>query len=521
MSHQPPGAGLQESPDHPSQGPSVTTWKPHKKDSAQTTRQEPKANLLNVIPLDRNTSLCNLDNAAMIPIARPLRPKTPQRILAHLYSPSSTRLLSSSRHGHSHSHRHGSSHHLSRVDDHEIVQLANKTQHPLSLTDLVKHGRPPLSEKSLLSSANFTLSLLPIRLAHRIQALRNLPYIVVSNPNISRIYNNYVHSLSTLLPWWTKGGDSAVRTLDDEIRFTEVLAELVATHTDTIPILARGFLECRRYISPQEVTRFLDEHLRARIGTRLVAEQHIALHYSSQPHFDPQASPTPCPEQPSYIGVIDTALKPAHIIESCAGFVADICELRYGVRPQLVIDGEPDTTFAFIPMHLEYIVTELLKNAFRATVEARDNKEPIVVTIAPEPPRPNQHLKIEVPKETRGEFRSDAIKPLEDNVPGVTIRIRDRGGGISPEVLPNIWSYSFTTFSDDDEFPGSDDGGLNVISSASAGGSSIAGLGYGLPLSRAYAEYFGGGIAVQSLYGWGTDVYLRLNGVGKIQERTV
>ncbi|TIC95541.1 [3-methyl-2-oxobutanoate dehydrogenase [lipoamide]] kinase, mitochondrial [Colletotrichum higginsianum] len=379
------------------------------------------------------------------------------------------------------------------------------------------HGRPPLSEKSLLSSANFTLSLLPIRLAHRIQALRNLPYIVVSNPNISRIYNNYVHSLSTLLPWWTKGGDSAVRTLDDEIRFTEVLAELVATHTDTIPILARGFLECRRYISPQEVTRFLDEHLRARIGTRLVAEQHIALHYSSQPHFDPGASPTPCPEHPSYIGVIDTALRPAHIIESCAGFVADICELRYGVRPQLYIDGEPDTTFAFIPMHLEYIVTELLKNAFRATVEHRDNKEPIVVTIAPEPPRSNHTLKIEVPKETRGEFRSDAIKPLDDNVPGVTIRIRDRGGGIAPEVLPNIWSYSFTTFSEDD-FPGSDNG-LNMISSASAGGSSIAGLGYGLPLSRAYAEYFGGGIAVQSLHGWGTDVYLRLNGVGKIQER--
>ncbi|TDZ53152.1 [3-methyl-2-oxobutanoate dehydrogenase [lipoamide]] kinase [Colletotrichum trifolii] len=416
---------------------------------------------------------------------------------------------------------------ISTLEKHEHVkhvekdqELAKRFQHPLSLADLVKHGRPPLSEQSLLSSANFTLSLLPIRLAHRIQALRNLPYIVVSNPNISKIYNNYVHSLSTLLPWWTKlnkSGENAVRTLDDEIRFTEVLAELVATHTDTIPILARGFLECRRYINPAQVTRFLDEHLRARIGTRLVAEQHIALHYSSQPHFDPASSPTPCPEHPTYIGVIDTALKPAHIVESCAGFVADICELRYGVRPQLIIDGEPDTTFAFVPMHLEYIVTELLKNAFRATVEHRDNKEPIVVTIAPEPPARRGELKIDVPKETRGELRSDAIRPLDDNAPGVTIRIRDRGGGIAPEVLPNIWSYSFTTFSEDDEFPGSDGDGLNVISTANVGGSSIAGLGYGLPLSRAYAEYFGGGIAVQSLYGWGTDVYLRLNGVGKIK----
>lgn len=296
----------------------------------------------------------------------------------------------------------------------------------------------------------------------------------------------------------------------------------MATHTDTIPILAKGFLECRRYISPEEVTRFLDQHLRARIGTRLVAEQHIALHFSSQPHFDPEASPTPCPEHPTYIGVIDTALKPAQVIESCAGFVADICELRYGIRPQLCIDGEPDTTFASVPMHLEYIVTELLKNAFRATIENK-SREPIVATIAPEPPlkqQPGEVPTIRSADEERGQFRAAGIQPLDDNAPGVTIRIRDRGGGIPPDVISNIWSYSFSTFADADDFPGSSSGndGLGAIANASSGGSSIAGLGYGLPLSRAYAEYFGGGIAVQSLYGWGTDVYLRLKGVGKIDK---
>ncbi|KAL7962840.1 histidine kinase [Trichoderma compactum] len=405
----------------------------------------------------------------------------------------------------------------------EISALANLPQHPLSLADLVRQGRPPLSERSLLASANFTLSLIPIRLAHRLQALQNLPYIVVSNPNISQIYNNYLHSLSILLPYWQAASKGrAITTLDNEIKFTNALAELVATHTDTIPVLAKGFLECRKYISPGEVTRFLDEHLRARIGTRLISEQHIALHFSSQPHFDPGASPTPCPEHPTYIGVIDTALKPALIIESCAGFVADICELRYGIRPKLIINGEPETTFAFLPMHLEYIITELLKNAFRASIESKSN-ESTVVTIAPEPPlklQPGGAPDIKAPPEDLGPFKSDAIKPLDDNAPGVTIRIRDRGGGIPPDVLPNIWSYSFTTFSEDDDVPGSTgNDGLGAIATASTGGSSIAGLGYGLPLSRAYAEYFGGGIAVQSLYGWGTDVYLRLKGVGKVDKK--
>ncbi|XDG09641.1 hypothetical protein ABKA04_009256 [Annulohypoxylon sp. FPYF3050] len=404
------------------------------------------------------------------------------------------------------------------VTDDEISELTNKHQHPLSLADLVKHGRPPISETALFSSANFTLSLLPIRLAHRIQALRNLPFIVVSNPNISKIYHNYLHSLSTLLPWKHR----TIANLDAEIRFTQILADLVHTHQDTIPILAKGFLECRRYISPAEVTHFLDTHLRTRIGTRLIAEQHIALHYSSLPHFDPGASPTPCPEHPSYIGVIDTALSPSEVVDSCAGFVADICELKYGVRPHWVIDGEPETTFAFVPMHLEYIVTELLKNAFRATVESGRNRDPVVITIAPEPPDAGPpRVTLDPPAADKGAFRGDAIKPLDDNAPGVTIRIRDRGGGIAPEVLPNIWSYSFTTFSEEDEVPGGSGGGkdaLSVISNAGGGGSSIAGLGYGLPLSRAYAEYFGGGIAVQSLYGWGTDVYLRLKGVGKIDD---
>ncbi|KAF7555428.1 hypothetical protein G7046_g6552 [Stylonectria norvegica] len=413
--------------------------------------------------------------------------------------------------------------HSHKVSDAEIAALARQHQHPLSLADLVRHGRPPLSAESLLSSANFALSLLPVRLAHRIQALRNLPYIVVANPNISRIYNNYLHSLSILLPYWHAARDRGhpISTPDEEVKFTHVLAELVATHTDTIPILAKGFLESRRYISPADVTAFLDQHLRARIGTRLVAEQHIALHFSSQPYFDPAASPTPCPEHPTYIGVIDTALKPAQTIESCAGFVADICELRYGIRPALEIDGEPDTTFAFVPMHLEYIVTELLKNAFRATVETK-SREPVVVTIAPEPAlkhQPGETPNIKSATEDRGQFKTGGIAPLDDNAPGVTIRIRDRGGGIPPEVINNIWSYSFSTFTDADEFPGSSgNDGLNAIAAASSGGSSIAGLGYGLPLSRAYAEYFGGGIAVQSLYGWGTDVYLRLKGVGNIDK---
>ncbi|PYI13218.1 alpha-ketoacid dehydrogenase kinase [Aspergillus japonicus CBS 114.51] len=456
----------------------------------------------------------------------------------------------------------------------EVARLAASRRRPLTLADLLKHGRPPLSKDALLASANFTLSLLPARLASRIEALRNLPFIVVSNPHVTQIYNNYLHSLSTLLPYQQR----QVTTVEELTQFADVLADLVHTHTNTIPILARGFLECRRYIDSTDVTRFLDTHLRARIGTRLIAEQHLALHFASQPIRDshhetngqqePQSSPPAkdAAAAPSnYIGVIDTALQPARIVKLCEDFVGEICELKYGVRPRLVIGGQPDASFAHVPVHVEYILTELLKNAFRATVESGNGHEPIEVTIAAAPDVPashhhhhdplarmntkgwqqptQQHLQQDHPYPPQSE--ADLGFEMDNTVVGtadanesikawtappsaqcITIRIRDRGGGIPPEVLPNIWSYSFTTFSEYDDHHGGSESNegmeaLNTIASTSGGGanghlSSIAGLGYGLPLSRAYAEYFGGSIAIQSLWGWGTDVYLTLQGVGNV-----
>ncbi|KAI9684401.1 MAG: hypothetical protein M1829_002211 [Trizodia sp. TS-e1964] len=411
------------------------------------------------------------------------------------------------------------------ADEEKVAKLAASPIHALKLADLVRHGRPPLTTEALFSSANFTLSILPIRLAHRIQALRNLPFIVVSNPHISQIYKNYLHSLSSLLPYYER----RIFSLEDEVNFTEVMADLVQTHANTIPALARGFLESRKYISPAEVTRFLDEHLRARIGTRLIAEQHIALHMSSQPHLPPSTDPISAAD--SYIGVIDMALRPANIIHNCGEAVAEICEFKYGLHPSLLINGHTDTQFTYVPVHLEYIITELLKNAYRATIEAGKAKEPIEITIAAAPseipapaygasPNSTTHHFLgtsSMVTPPQGSAPEDMRTPGEVAVPGVTIRIRDRGGGISPANLPNIWSYSFTTFREDSDTPGrGGDDALNAISAAGSAGSSIAGLGYGLPLSRAYAEYFGGSISVQSLWGWGTDVYLSLKGVGKI-----
>jgi signal transduction histidine kinase len=173
---------------------------------------------------------------------------------------------------------------------------------------------------------------------------------------------------------------------------------------------------------------------------------------------------------------------------------------------------------------VEYIITELLKNAFRATIESGNEREPIEVTIAAAPDVPGKEPPVTGDADMGFQldsndeaYPSEAMGASNPSSQSITIRIRDRGGGIPPEVLPHIWSYSFTTFSDMDfNAENGNLDALNTISSSGGHPSSIAGLGYGLPLSRAYAEYFGGSIAVQSLWGWGTDVYLTLKGVGKV-----
>ena len=307
-------------------------------------------------------------------------------------------------------------------------------------------------------------------------------------------------------------------TIEEEIQFTDALADLVQTHANTIPVLARGFLECRKYVTPDAVTRFLEEHLRARIGTRLIAEQHIALHLSSQTHSQVQSSSPPSHES-SYIGVIDTTLRPATVLSTCEAFVSELCELKYGVRPSIVIKGAPETAITHIPMHLEYILTELLKNAFRATVENSKERESIEITITVSKGKDGDAGGASTPTEAAsiGKIGGGACGPGDETL---TIRIRDRGGGVAPHHLPHIWDYSFTTFHDEQAAAYSSSApaygttdALNTISSSGGETSTIAGLGYGLPLSRAYAEYFGGSIKLQSLYGWGTDVYLTLKGL--------
>jgi 26S proteasome regulatory subunit T1 len=95
-------------------------------------------------------------------------------------------------------------------------------------------------------------------------------------------------------------------------------------------------------MSPADISAFLDNAIRNRIGVRLIAEQHIALSRALR-------------ESPAEIlhdgGIVDTQCSPAQMVRMCASFVKDLCEATLGSSPPIIIDGDVDTTFAYVPLY--------------------------------------------------------------------------------------------------------------------------------------------------------------------------
>jgi hypothetical protein len=92
------------------------------------------------------------------------------------------------------------------------------------------------------------------------------------------------------------------------------------------------------------------------------------------------------------------------------------------------------------------------------------------------------------------------VKGEED----VTIKIADTGGGIPRSYMNKIWKFAHSTADEDES---NTDFGMIEVSGARI-------RGFGLPLARIYARYFGGELTLKSTEGYGLDAYLHLPRLG-------
>ncbi|KAJ3176780.1 hypothetical protein HK101_010375 [Irineochytrium annulatum] len=372
-----------------------------------------------------------------------------------------------------------------------LERYAERETKRVTLRQLTVFGRH-LTEEKLIKSANYVREELPVRLAHRIRGLhephlftsasplspfmssdfQHLPFIVGTNPHIEQLYNLYWDAFERFRSF------GEIKTLEENREFCELVEEMLERHLVAIPQLAMGIAESSEHLTPAVADRFMNEMLRSRIGRRVLAEQHITL----SAVFDGREA-----HDDGWIGIVNTKCRASDVIHLCSTLAGNLFRESNPNTllqpPEVLIDGHKDAHFTYIPDHIEYIVFELIRNSMRATLNAHGDR--CAAGGAPLPP-----IRVTV-------GRCDTA---------ITFRVSDQGGGIKKEALANMWSYvdaSKRTLMNFERLP-------KLAAKVTETVPDALSLGLGLPMSRVYANYWGGAMALHSMHGYGTDAYVKI-----------
>jgi len=352
----------------------------------------------------------------------------------------------------------------------KILEFSRRRATPVSLQQMYTFGKD-LTDEKLIELSRFIWRELPIRVSHRVNELFNLPYGLGTTASVTKVRNLYINQFMNLRAF------TEPQTREDDERFTELLTEHLATMASTVPLMAMGIQEMMQQSSGFSpglndcpfLNDFLDKFYMSRIGTRVITGQHVALHKNA-------------PE--GWVGLIDGNCRPGDVVKRAYSDAKSLCYREYGRVPEIEIFDPNNVTFRYIPEHIHHMCFELLKNSMRAICETYDE---------------------EIDEDDLPKIKVVIVAGETE----ITIKIADEGGGIQREDLQKVWLYAFTTVKN---LPDMDE---NISGLRRA---PLAGFGYGLPISRLYARYFGGDLQLISMDGYGTDAYLYLSKLGNMDE---
>jgi len=387
---------------------------------------------------------------------------------------------------------------LEQLLEAEITTLALRDPQPLTLQSILE--LTPTTDADQL--AQLLHEELPVRFAQRIKMLEDLPDWE-TKVSIASVRAMYVTSFKELRladpsePW----------------NFTRQIKKVKERHAQT-NLLVDGFKQYAEVdeLKEAQINEWLDRFFALRVSTNMLMSHYLQIARGNRGastdadrlDFDPEYDP--------YRSSIDPQCSAPRIARYAADLVGKMSEMRYGVAPPILVADSGATPFPFVPRYLFYILSELLKNSVRATVETHR----LCASFEVMEELPPIHV----------------VVSGDENV--CSCRISDEGGGIPVDRLNHVWSYLYTTAERIDcpvsrlavdapvdlrrlLRPGRR-GGEGAEETAEMQTmlfrSPLAGLGCGLPLSRLYASYLGGSVELQTLPRYGTDVFVYLNRVG-------
>eukprot|EP00045_Choanoeca_perplexa_P010602 m.108289 g.108289 ORF g.108289 m.108289 type:complete len:450 (+) comp15331_c0_seq4:301-1650(+) len=359
--------------------------------------------------------------------------------------------------------------------DTRFRQLAAQPVHSFGLDDLVAFAlKRRLTKSLLIKSAQALQHALPIRMARRIDDMNRLPYIALMNPHMQEVYNTYAEVCEKMMDFPT------VKTVSDEAHWNILLKESLDAGKRVLPALAKASKEISPHVEVDVLTNFLDTFLTSRIARRVLAEQHLALH---------EQLLNPANRDQHLVGVIDLDCDPTQVCRNSYEVAARVARTSYGVAPKLEvhIHGPENFKFSYISRHVEYMLLEVFKNAIRATVEHHLSQKGAAFDDSDLPP---------------------VVVNVYDHKSSTSFQVSDMGGGMSEKIESQIFDYAFSTVHTDTALSGGFNTGIMDIANRP-----MAGEGFGLPLTRNYADFFGGSLKLITFEGHKTDVVLKLHHV--------
>jgi pyruvate dehydrogenase kinase 2/3/4 len=268
----------------------------------------------------------------------------------------------------------------------------------------------------------------------------------------------------------------------------------------------------------------------SRVGLRLLVEHHVlsspypnvqefrkqqAYLRSDDDDDEQQASP--------FLGAISNKCDPVIEVQRVLKQVREDCISALGMAPEIqVVDccENPESRhFTYVPHHLHYMLAELLSNSCRAVVNHHKAALKEATTSASSS-EPMSSLERSMHK-MNGHDSATTSESLEGLLPPIqvvitigaedcTIKVADRGGGVPRSACQNIWTFAQSTIQSSNNIPppsSSCDFDKNVFTNTH-------GRGFGLPMAKMYAQYFGGDLTLKSMEGYGVDAYLHLPVLG-------
>eukprot|EP01084_Bolivina_argentea_P221408 375021_1 len=421
----------------------------------------------------------------------------------------------------------------------EMVDHAKFVHHDpnVSLTTMA-------GDQFLIQSAEFARSESPYRVAKLIMCLKNLPYGVSETESMEGVINDYIITYQQLKEM------STVKNIEDVHKFSEFCKYLLLKHLLSIPKISYGLLQKATPNATFTVEQcpylndFIDEFAEQRISLRVLTGHMIALYGQLLEKEDNDIKNVSglFEENCEIIKYVENAIidAKADCYTNMEYFKEEFNQNTGDNIPNVEIYDfrkirDNDLPFTYIPEHLHHMVFELIKNAMRAVMEF-DNKT---------------HKKHDI----------DVIIVNNESDGSISIKISDKGGGIKRDDLDKIWLYSYSTAyglnnmsltgkmtkqrellgqvieSAEKEWQYKTIDVCDIKHNKSGHNKKIAavdrsvlgavkytpmfGLGYGLPIVKVYAQYFGGSCQIQSIDGYGTDAYLYLNNLKRSNVRVI